>query len=437
MKTKLFVLMMFCFTVSWGQSSYIGRLWNTKSYEKIVEYSTKGDQLSGRDNMTVGRAFMALDPRKPQRALYHYDLAIKKRMNSEDLYYFRSEANYELGNRQAALDDLEKCLEFRKNHQKYLLFKGLIEYEMGRRDAAYKTYFALTELYDKQTPFYMLVVINLEREKYYKAQQQIEANMLRFEKGKDFWRMTAEQQVDLEWRVFKDYPKSMKAQRALLEFFPESAPYLVNELVLYRLQGMEAEGQLAEDQLQERYNTNGLPLEFYKKGRVLVAETNRTNGTTEDYRTFRPNLFENTKYTRFFISNGGSVVGKQWAGLIPHPQDSTKRLWEFNRGSDVLWIEALDTNYAGFNSLFETPDSAFIPPMNIQVMDSLEVQIDGIVQELEDAGLDSVSQNIKAPEEHMMEPAIMPTEEAPMDMPMEMPMEAPNSSAPADTSSSR
>ena len=36
-----------------AQSSYIGRLWNTKSYDKIIEYSPKGETLSGRDNMTV------------------------------------------------------------------------------------------------------------------------------------------------------------------------------------------------------------------------------------------------------------------------------------------------------------------------------------------------------------------------------------------------
>ena len=433
MKTRIAILFMLCSFVGWGQGSYISRLWNTKSYDKIVAYSPDGDKLSARDNMTVGRAFMALDPKKPQRALFHYDMAIKKRMNSEDLYYFRSEANYELGNRQAALDDLEKCLEFRKDHQKYLLFKGLIEYEMGRRDQAYKTYFTLTELYDKQTPFYMLVVINLEREMYYKAQQQIEANMLRFERGKDFWRMTAEQQVDLEWRVFKDYPKSMKAQQALLEFFPESATYLTNELLLYRLQGMEQEGQLAENKLQERYNTNGLPLDYYKKGRIIVAETPRTNGTTEDYRTFRPRLFENTKYTRFFISNGGSIVGKQWAGLVPHPEDSTKRLWEFHRGEDLLWAEATDTNYAGFNTLFELPDSAFIAPLAVAVSDSLELSPEAISPEVNVPVVDTTIKEMEEPEEMMMEPEVMPHEEAPMDMPMEAPMEAPDMSTPADT----
>ena len=62
--------------------------------------------------MTVGRAFMAIEEKQPTKALMHYDLAISKRMNSEDLYYFRAEAYYELGQLREALADLEKCLEF-------------------------------------------------------------------------------------------------------------------------------------------------------------------------------------------------------------------------------------------------------------------------------------------------------------------------------------
>ena len=58
--------------------SYISRLWNTKKYAEIVDYSAKGQSLSGQDNVYVGRAFMALDPPQPLRALEHYDLAGKK-----------------------------------------------------------------------------------------------------------------------------------------------------------------------------------------------------------------------------------------------------------------------------------------------------------------------------------------------------------------------
>ena len=39
--------------------------------------------------MTVGRAFMAIEEKQPTKALMHYDLAISKRMNSEDRHYFR------------------------------------------------------------------------------------------------------------------------------------------------------------------------------------------------------------------------------------------------------------------------------------------------------------------------------------------------------------
>ena len=86
---KLLVVFACYFWVVSAQSqSYISRLWNTKKYEDITEYAPKGQTLSGQDNVYVGRAFMALDPPQPTQALEHYDLAIAKRWQREDLYFF-------------------------------------------------------------------------------------------------------------------------------------------------------------------------------------------------------------------------------------------------------------------------------------------------------------------------------------------------------------
>ena len=206
----------------------------------------------------------------------------------------------------------------------------------------------------------MLAVISLEQKKYYKAQDWIDANMLRFESGKDFWRMTAEQQVDIEWRIWKDYEKAQKTQDALLSFFPGDASYLKNRLNLYRVRGMDSLGIWAENDLLSRYNDNKLPLNYYKKGSVKVAEYSRNLGIIEDYLTFRPKLFGNTKYTRFYISKSGNIIGKHWAGLEIHPRDSTKKIWDFHRGEIRYAKLASDTSYLGFTGLFDAPDSALI-----------------------------------------------------------------------------
>ena len=282
---KLLMVFACCFWVVSAQSqSYISRLWNTKKYEAITEYSAKGATLSGQDNAFVGRAFMALDPPQPMRALSHYDLAIAKRWQREDLYFFRSEANYAIKKYDAALADLEVCLQMRPNYQKYLLSKAGIAYEKGDKELAYKTYYILSELYDKQTPYFMLVVINIERERYIKAQEQIEDNLLRFERGKEFWTFTSEQEVDLEWRIFKDYPKALEAQEALLSFKPDHAPYLINRLLLLRVTQNDTLSAIAEADFQTRYNTNEIPLEYYKKGSFKVNERFSTNGLIEDFR---------------------------------------------------------------------------------------------------------------------------------------------------------
>ena len=374
MKSKSLLLFLFMLgAVNQVQSqSYISRLWNTKKYDEIIEYSPKGQSLSGQDNVFIGRAYMSLETHQPADALRHYDLAISKRWQREDLYFFRSEANYELGRLDAALTDLEVCLQMRPNYQKYLLFKAAIAYEKGDRDLAYDTYFTLCELYDKQLPFYMMAVISIERGNHYKAQQQVDANMLRFERGKEFWTFTAEQQVELEWRIFKDYEKALKAQDALLSHHGGNAQYLINRMVLLRLQGLDSAANIAENDFQDRYNNNQLPLDFYKKGNFKVAEFNRTNGVVEDFRYFRPRLYNNTKYARYYISDGGQVVGKHWAGLTRIPKDTgqkqdsasraVSRNWIFHRSDMVYEIPATDTTYAGFQALFELPDSALQVP---------------------------------------------------------------------------
>lgn len=399
-------------SLCFGQGSYISRLWNTKSYDKIIAHSPEGATLSGRDNMTVGRAFMAVEEKQPTKALMHYDLAISKRMNSEDLYYFRAEAHYELGQLREALGDLEKCLEFRANHQKYMLFKAAIQYEMGDLKSAYDTYYDISELYDKQTPFYMLARISIERENYYKAREWVDENMMRFERGKDFWRMTAEQLVDTEWHIWKEYEKAQKAQDELLSFFPDDVRYLKNRLALYRAQGFDSLGIWAENDLLTRYNENRLPLEYYKKGSIKVGEYVRDRGVVEDYLTFRPALFDNTKYARFYISESGAVVGKHWAGLREHPQDSTKKIWDFHRGDAHYAIPASDTSYLGFTTLFDAADSMLIGYDDFFIMNA-----DSTVSD---------STNVTAPEvlkETPMEPEIMPFEGIPTEDPMEVPQQ--------------
>ena len=352
----LFLLLFGAVLQSAGQS-YISRLWNTKKYAEIIEYSPKGQSLSGQDNVLIGRSYMSLETPQPADALRHYDIAISKRWQREDLYFFRSEANYALGQLNAALADLEVCLQMRPNYQKYLLFKAAIAYEKGDQKLAYDTYYILCELYDKQLPFYMMAVISLERENYYKAQQQIDANMLRFERGKEFWTFTAEQQVDLEWRVFKDYPKALKAQDALLSYHGGNAQYLINRILLLRLAQQDSLALLAENDFQDRYNTNRIPIDYYKKGNFQVGQYNRNNGVVEDYRYFRPKLYNNTKYARYYLSEGGQVLGKHWAGLTGKAKDTTLRYWNFHRGEETFAVPAVDTTYAGFVQLLELPDS--------------------------------------------------------------------------------
>lgn len=364
----LFLLLFGAVLQSTGQS-YISRLWNTKKYAEIIEYSPKGQSLSGQDNVLIGRSYMSLETPQPADALRHYDIAISKRWQREDLYFFRSEANYALGQLNAALADLEVCLQMRPNYQKYLLFKAAIAYEKGDQKLAYDTYYILCELYDKQLPFYMMAVISLERENYYKAQQQIDANMLRFERGKEFWTFTAEQQVDLEWRVFKDYPKALKAQDALLSYHGGNAQYLINRILLLRLEQQDSLALLAENDFQDRYNTNRIPMDYYKKGNFQVGQYNRNNGVVEDYRYFRPKLYNNTKYARYYLSEGGQVLGKHWAGLTGKAKDTTLRYWNFRRGEETFAVPAADTTYAGFVQLLELPDS-LLQPFRPQTFDT-------------------------------------------------------------------
>ncbi|MEC8459100.1 MAG: hypothetical protein VXY91_06800, partial [Bacteroidota bacterium] len=172
-------------------------------------------------------------------------------------------------------------------------------------------------------------------------------------------------------------------------FFPSDAGYLKNRLNLYRVRGMDSLGVWAENDLLSRYNNNKLPLNYYKRGSVKVAEYSKNFGIIEDYLTFRPKLFGNTKYTRFYISESGNIVGKHWAGLEIHPQDSTEKIWDFHRGEIRYAKLASDTSYTGFTALFDTPDSAliryndfFILQSDSSATDSIEISSPEILQEV-------------------------------------------------------
>ena len=167
---------------------------------------------------------MALDPPQPLRALEHYDLAVAKRWQKDDLYFFRSEANYAVKKYNAALADLEVCLQMRPNYQKYLLSKAAIAYEKGDKELAYKTYYTVSELYDKQMPYYMLVVINIERERYIKAQEQIEDNLLRFERGKEFWTFHFRTRSRPRMAHFQRLPKSVESSGSIALLQTRSRP---------------------------------------------------------------------------------------------------------------------------------------------------------------------------------------------------------------------
>mgnify|MGYP000565285569 CR=1 FL=1 len=51
----LFLLLFGAVLQSAGQS-YISRLWNTKKYAEIIEYSPKGQSLSGQDNVLIKKS---------------------------------------------------------------------------------------------------------------------------------------------------------------------------------------------------------------------------------------------------------------------------------------------------------------------------------------------------------------------------------------------
>ena len=74
--------------------------------------------------------------------------------------------------------------------------------------------------------------------------------------------MTSEQQVELEWRIFKDHEKALKSQERLLTYFPDNASYLINRVCLNRILHKDSTGVWAENDLLKRYNENNLPIEY-------------------------------------------------------------------------------------------------------------------------------------------------------------------------------
>ncbi|MGB1620996.1 MAG: hypothetical protein ACPG9M_07765, partial [Schleiferiaceae bacterium] len=98
--------------------------------------------------------------------------------------------------------------------------------------------------------------------------------------------------------------------------------------------------------------------------------------------------------------------------LQEHPQDSTKKIWDFHRGDAHYAMPASDTSYLGFTALFDAPDSVLIGYDDFFILNADSTVLD--------------STNVTAPEvleETPMEPEIMPFEGIPTEDPMEVPQQ--------------
>lgn len=344
---KIAFAFLLCSQMAYSQS-VINRLWQAKKYQEIISYSPKGNARSGVDNTFIGRAFMQLD--QPEKALEHFDIAIAKRWQSEDLYFFRSMALVELERFDEALSDLEVCLTMRPNYQKYLLAKASVAYNSGDLALALATNKTLMELYEKQMPFYMTAQILIEMERYKEARDRVNQNLKQFANNQEFWMLTAEQSLGLEWYTFKNYGKALSLQQEMLKRGGDQPQFWVNEIILLRLLGNEKEAQAKENAMVHRYNTNKLPSSFYKSGSLMVAQFDRPNGLVQDFRYFRPGLKGGNKYARFYLSNNNRVLGSVKGQLIPSTSAPDQFKWAINGAYSV---DALDTNYVGFLHVVE------------------------------------------------------------------------------------
>lgn len=345
-RTTLLALVFGALAVPAQAQSYINRLFQQKKYDEVVAFSSSGESRSGADNMRIGQSFMALG--EPAKALEHYDLAVAKKWQSEDLFYYRFEAQMALEQYGEALDEIEVCLTMRPTYQKYLLGKADAAYQSGDLGLALATHETLIKLYDKHMPYHMRAVILIELERYREAREQVNQNLELFDGYEHMWPLAAEQKIFLEWRVFDQYENALAVQRQLSQRTSKTPVFHINELLLLRLLEREEEAAAVEEAFLQRYNNSDLPHEYYTEGKFLVAQYFRPNGIIEDYRYFRPRFFEGKKYDRYYIGQTGRIIQQRGAKTSV---DSTSAVhWEFmNR----YRVPTNDTSYVGFRNLFE------------------------------------------------------------------------------------
>ncbi len=327
--------------------SYITRLFQQKKYQEVIEFASSGESRSGADNMRIGQSFMALE--QPEKAMEHYDLAVAKKWQSEDLYYYRFEAQLALEEYDKALQEIEVCLTMRPTYQKYLLGKADAAYKKGDLELALATNDQLIKLYDKHLPYHMRATILIELQRFNLAREQVNTNLELFDGYEHMWPLAAEQKIYLEWRVFDNYENALGVQRMLSKRTSKTPVFHINEILLLRALEREEEATEQEEAFLARYNNSDLPHEYYTDGKFLVAQYFRPNGMIEDYRYFRPQLFENKKYERLYIGQTGRVIERR-SGVPTVDTVSNELQWHF---MNKYVVPTADTTYAGFQALFE------------------------------------------------------------------------------------
>lgn len=368
MKNRLVLLLILLGTCAQAQESYIGRLWNRKQYEEILTYAPKGQKLSGRDNVVVARTYLLQDDHS--NALKHLNYSLDRGWDNENVYFFRAQAYRGLGQYNNALQDLETCLELRPNHQTYMLHKADVAYESGQLSLAFNTYEEISELYKKQRPNYMMAVILMEQRKWEEAEAQIDRNLKLFKPGKEFWTMSQEQMITVQWKYLEKYKGALMHQGKLLEYFPDNAEYLQNELILLRINGFVEAAQQLEEDIQQRYNTNRLPMDYYKSGTFIVAEF----GDTLTVRYFRPHLYRDTVKYRITVRDSVDSYFVLTGKLLPHELDTTLQFWYVQELEGGFMPGQTDTTYEGLLRAIawnqHQADTTLLPTDSLQQTDA-------------------------------------------------------------------
>jgi len=356
MKTRIILILMLA--VQFANAQTIEELYNKKDFASLIKYADKAEELSGKELYCVGFAFFQLED--DANAIKMYDIAIKKGLDEDYIYFYKGlSLRYNNQNKQA-IDNFKLAVEKNPKGQINHTELGNCYYFEEEYDTALIHFYKARELpYEQGDPYLKIPNIYHIKKDFEKALEEyaISANMI---KKEDPIYLDLLKEIGLlEYAVFERFDQSITAYTKVLELTPEDYNFYPKLIKAYYANQEFEKGDQLFNVLKTEYEKKNLPEDFQKLGSSPIAEFKWNDQKVAVHKYFdEPKETLDMMYKVYLVSKDGKSIERtlMTEKTFQLGENEAKHLLceREKDGTHYTYSYGWPTDDIGFNSLKKT-----------------------------------------------------------------------------------